>query len=506
MSSSFRFPCPVALGRSLRGLVLTACGFIAVSTLHAQEPVFDTVAVRETNVPDGFTVVAVGDVIMGRAVTVEADAEFERVLDILRGGDVTFANFEGSLIDFTTFDGFAQAEHGGAYHVAPPEVADDLRNMGIDLVNLANNHIMDWGLEGMRQTRRHLERAGLVHAGTGETLGLARGPAYLETKGGRVALVGTASSFTDLSRAGPPAPKVRGRPGVNALRLSRTTVVTESMLANLREILDVLPGREDEESEEGDELEEGQDLEESRELEESEELEEGDGEDDEPADSLRFMGRSFKVGDAPAFTYEANEDDVAGILRSVREGKQLSDFLILTQHAHEPGNWSREPADYLPTLVRSAIDEGADMFIGHGPHQLRGIEIYEGRPIFYSLGNFIFHDNLTPVPYAMFERYDVDPREGTEGDVNAAMGERFNNRPNFESVITASTFEGGRVSEIRLYPIELRQENRLANRGVPRLAPPETADRILERLQELSAPFGTIIEIEDHVGVIRPEG
>ncbi|MCH8864704.1 MAG: CapA family protein, partial [Chloroflexi bacterium] len=216
----------------------------------------------------------------------------------------------------------------------------------------------------------------------------------------------------------------------------------------------------------------------------------------QPRSRLRFMGRSFKVGDAPAFTYEANEDDVAGILRSVREGKQLSDFLILTQHAHEPGNWSREPADYLPTLVRSAIDEGADMFIGHGPHQLRGIEIYEGRPIFYSLGNFIFHDNLTPVPYAMFERYDVDPREGTEGDVNAAMGERFNNRPNFESVITVSTFEGGRVSEIRLYPIELRQENRLANRGVPRLAPPETADRILERLQELSAPFGTIIEIE----------
>ena len=515
MSSSFRFPCPVALRHSLPGLMLTACGFIAVSTLHAQEPVFDTVAARETNVPDGFTVVGVGDVIMGRAVTVGADAELEQVLDILRAGDVTFANFEGSLIDFTTFDGFAQAEHGGAYHVAPPEVADDLRNMGIDLVNLANNHIMDWGLEGMRETRRHLERAGVVHAGTGETLGLARGPAYLETKGGRVALVGTASSFTDLSRAGPAAPKVPGRPGVNALRLSRTAVVTEAMLANLREVLDALPGRGDEEneevgeveeSEESEELEESEDPEEGRELEEGQDPEEGDGEDDDPDDSLRFMGQSFKSGDTPAFTYEGNEDDVAGILRSVREGKQLSDFLILTQHAHEPGNWSREPADYLPTLVRSAIDEGADMFIGHGPHQLRGIEIYEGKPIFYSLGNFIFHDNLTPVPYAMFERYDVDPREGTEGDVNAAMGEGFNNRPNFESVITASTFEGGRVSEIRLYPIELRQENRLANRGVPRLASPETADRILERLQELSAPFGTEIKIEDHIGVIRPEG
>ena len=41
-------------------------------------------------------------------------------------------------------------------------------------------------------------------------------------------------------------------------------------------------------------------------------------------------------------------------------------------------------------MYRRAIDAGADMVIGSGPHVLRGIEIYKGKPIFYSLSNFIY--------------------------------------------------------------------------------------------------------------------
>jgi poly-gamma-glutamate synthesis protein (capsule biosynthesis protein) len=75
----------------------------------------------------------------------------------------------------------------------------------------------------------------------------------------------------------------------------------------------------------------------------------------------------------------------------------------------------------------------------------------------------------------------------------------------YESVIAVSTFEGGELAEVRLYPVELGyEEPRLANRGIPRPASPETARRILERLQELSSPFGTQIAIAGNVGVIRP--
>ncbi|TIV97581.1 MAG: hypothetical protein E5V77_12795 [Mesorhizobium sp.] len=73
----------------------------------------------------------------------------------------------------------------------------------------------------------------------------------------------------------------------------------------------------------------------------------------------------------------------------------------------------------------------------------------------------------------------------------------------YESVVSVSRFEENHLAEIRLYPIELRRLSRLANRGVPKLAPTHQGRAILERIQELSKPFGTKIEIENGVGVIR---
>jgi Bacterial capsule synthesis protein PGA_cap len=48
-----------------------------------------------------------------------------------------------------------------------------------------------------------------------------------------------------------------------------------------------------------------------------------------------------------------------------------------------------EPRGDLRRWVRAVIDAGADAVVGHGPHVLRGIEFYRGRPIVYSLGNFL---------------------------------------------------------------------------------------------------------------------
>ena len=50
------------------------------------------------------------------------------------------------------------------------------------------------------------------------------------------------------------------------------------------------------------------------------------------------------------------------------------------------------PADFLVTFARAMVDAGADIFVGHGPHVLRGVEIYKGKPILYSLGDFIFQN------------------------------------------------------------------------------------------------------------------
>jgi len=74
----------------------------------------------------------------------------------------------------------------------------------------------------------------------------------------------------------------------------------------------------------------------------------------------------------------------------------------------------------------------------------------------------------------------------------------------FQTVVAVSRYEGGRVSEILLYPVDLGYGMRLTRSGVPRLAAPTAARAILERLQRLSKPYGTSIAIEKNVGVIRP--
>jgi poly-gamma-glutamate synthesis protein (capsule biosynthesis protein) len=121
-------------------------------------------------------------------------------------------------------------------------------------------------------------------------------------------------------------------------------------------------------------------------------------------------------------------------------------------------------------------------------HVLRGVEIYKGRPIFYGLGEF-------------FRQMDV---VGLSGMGNRSRGDENSPPIKYDSVVAISRFERGTLAEIRLHPIELTDDVRMAHRGVPRTAPPEGAQRILTRLQALSAPLGTTIAIEGGVGVIRP--
>ena len=75
---------------------------------------------------------------------------------------------------------------------------------------------------------------------------------------------------------------------------------------------------------------------------------------------------------------------------------------------------------------------------------------------------------------------------------------------NYESAIAVSKFDRGQLQEVRVFPIWARQDGPLSRRGIPMTAPPEIAQRILQRLQRLSEPFGTRITVEGDVGIIRP--
>lgn len=227
---------------------------------------------------------------------------------------------------------------------------------------------------------------------------------------------------------------------------------------------------------------------------------------------LSLFGEKFRSGERLRYDYAMHPVDREEILRSVRLGKQNADFLVATIHAHQTDLGSGAPGNFLPELAHAAIDAGADAFIGHGVHKLGPIEIYGGRPIFYSLANFFWSDIQEPMPADHYEEnWDLltevfgDPSKATDADLAALLNARgFKDEKVFQTVVAVSRFEGGKLAELRLYPVDLGYGRTLTQSGVPRLAAPEMARLILERLAGLSRPYGTRISIEGNIGVIRP--
>jgi poly-gamma-glutamate capsule biosynthesis protein CapA/YwtB (metallophosphatase superfamily) len=464
----------------LRPRIAVVCGLLIAAVLGARaqqtapnRPPRDPAREMATSVADGFTVAAVGDCIIARPVS--QTPGFAPIGKVIHDADVAFGNFEGTALDLTRTPAVPQAEFGGVWIIGTPAVARDLKTIGFDVMSRANNHATDWGVEGMRQTSRTLDEAGIVHAGVGEHRAAARGARFFETDKGRVALISLASTFTPLSRSAPPAGEAPGRPGVNALRTTRSAFVTPDELRALRKIREEQPAGSVRPPEK------------------------------ESPDEVELFGVRYKSADHRGFTYTMDATDEREILKSIRAAKQLSDFVIVTIHAHEPGNWSEAPADFLPQLAHAAIDAGADEFIGHGPHQLRGIEVYRGRPIFYSLGNFIFQlDLLAPVASDLYEQYKMDSAATTDAEFNAMWNQLvFGGDVWYQSVVATTRFEKGQLAEIRLQPIDLNYTARGADRGVPRPAAPDAAQSILQRLTRLSHPFGAQITIERGTGVLR---
>lgn len=439
---------------------------------------------KDANVPDGFTVLAVGDMIVTEAIAPLMRRRFPELMELLQSADVVFGNYENTAIDLRTFGGYPEALAGGGWLIGPPQVPRDLSEMGFNLLARANNHTLDWGVAGMRETNRLLDAAGIVHAGTGESLAQARAHRVLSIRAGRVALTAAASRFEANARAIDPLGEVPGRPGLNALRTTRHVLVSPERLAQLAAIRDAQPAGSVRRSIQAADARTG---------------------------VVTLFDTKYKadpsVGDRIDFEFVMDERDRAEIIHNVRQAKQTADFSIVSMHTHEPGNFSAAPPDFLPVIARQAIDNGADAFFGHGPHQLRGIEIYQGRPIFYSLGNFCFMDNTQqPITRDEFDKDRVDPASMTAAEFmeHRRVHGVFRERVWFESVVALCCHDRrGRLKEVRLHPIELHHEGaRDADRGIPRIAPPGVGGRILRTLQELSRPFGTEIRIKGEIGFI----
>jgi poly-gamma-glutamate capsule biosynthesis protein CapA/YwtB (metallophosphatase superfamily) len=436
-------------------------------------------------VSDGFTLAAVGDCIISRPLGQLAlgDDRFAAVVRLLRDAHATFGNLETSITDVGAADVGPMGVPEDWTVRAEPAVAVDLRSMGFDLFGRANNHSADWGTGGLRETGRHLDAEGLVHAGVGATLSAAQAPRYLETPWGRVGLVSAAASYGgDGAPALDAFGQVPARPGVHAIEVTPIVTVPGEVMDSLAALREAFPDI---------------DLAWSPNL--------------EPKQRLELHRIRFERGDAFEVAFAADATDVDAMLRSVRQATQHSDLSVLAIHAHHGEHAPDRPPDYLRELGRSALDAGAGAVIVSGPHRLAPIELHDGHPILYGLGNFIWSDMTEPLQ-GYFYRHSratlasfPDAGAVTDADLSAALNaEFFDDEEIFRSVAVTVRFEGRAVSEIRLYPVELGYGEPLTRSGIPRTASPTAAAEILERVRAISAPFGTTVEVRDGTGVIRP--
>ena len=431
------------------------------------------------------TLVASGDTMITRRLSVFREDAFLGLRQLFQDADVGFTNLEMLMHEFEHSPGMA----GGTFTGSDPKNLRELEWLGINLVSSANNHSYDYGEGGILTNLKHLRDSSLVYAGTGRHLSDARAPGYLDTAKGRVALISCSSTFSEAGRALDQRPDINGRPGLNPLRFSTTHTVDRTAFDELKRISSKL-GLEAQK--------EGQ-----RRFRHSGTV---------PTDTdteFHFMDKRFSLDEEFKISTRLNTIDREGNLKWVRDAQRMSDWVVVSVHCHESGAHRDDPPDFLQTFAKACIDEGADVFIGHGPHITRGIEIYKGKPIFYSLGNFIFeNDTVQWQPSFNYETVKLG-HDSTPADFYDARSE--NDSKGFpsdsiywESVVAKCEFRKRELHQITLHPVDLGHRQPRSQRGRPLLAGQEIGRKALERIARLSKAFDTNVKIEKGIGVIKP--
>lgn len=231
------------------------------------------------------------------------------LLEELRGVDLTVINEE-----FPFSVRGEQAKDKQFTFRVDPSYVKIFQEMGVDMVTLANNHVLDYGDDALMDTLETLEQAEILYAGAGEQREQAMQLQVKEVNGVRIGMLAASRVIPEVSWN-----IENHQPGVFC-------------------------------------------------------------------------------------TY-----DPSLLLEKVRAAKNSCDYLFVYIHWGVERN--TEPEEYQKNLARQYIDAGADAVIGSHPHVLQGIEFYQGNPIFYSLGNFIFNQNIERT---MAVKLEIDKKGNTQ--------------------------------------------------------------------------------------------
>lgn len=241
------------------------------------------------------TISIVGDMLMDGSVRAQINKNgieypWEMVKDYFQKDDITIGNLETSI----TTKGTPWADKQFNFRSEPRNLKA-MKEAGIDIVALGNNHSLDYSHDGFLDTLNHLDKNEIKRVGGGKNKKEAMEGVIVEKNGIKIGVL----SFT------------RVVPDVKWYATAKSPGIVGAYDPHIKEVLD-----------------------------------------------------------------------------RVVEMKKEADILILSIH------WGVElsttPRKQEIELARKLVDAGVDIVMGHHPHVLQGIEIYNGKPIFYSLGNFVF--------------------------------------------------------------------------------------------------------------------
>lgn len=252
----------------------------------------------ETDFADGAKLLFTGDVLLSSYVISNYDSQgingvlSEDLLFEMNQADILMVNEE---FPFGT-TGTKAEDKQFTFRVDPTYISI-FEDMGTDIVSLANNHVLDFGKEALKETFAALDEAKILYAGAGDNVERAKALQTIEADG-----------------------------------------ETYGFLAASRVI---------------------------------------------PVETWNVENSAPGV----FTTYSSG-----AIVSAIEAARSKCDYL--TVFVHWGIERSTTPEDYQVSLAHAYIDAGADLVIGSHPHVLQGIEYYQGKPIFYSLGNFIFNQSI----------------------------------------------------------------------------------------------------------------
>jgi poly-gamma-glutamate capsule biosynthesis protein CapA/YwtB (metallophosphatase superfamily) len=388
---------------------------------------------------------------------------------LLTGSDVAFTNLETTIL----------GRHGGWPMVgssltpvrraiySPPEVLDELKVLGFNALSLSNNHAFSLGPGGILSTLEEVAARGFLAAGIGADLTAAATPGRATINGHPVSLVAMdAGPLPATVYAADAQSHLAARPGNNPMRVTPIVEVTDAQFAMVAEMRRALGHT---------------DL-------RAEYIKASDSEADGTISlsAVLYPGAptlNFRRGEACRTAYQVNRTELDRNLAAIRAEKAAGSFVIVYVHHHVWDKvWEHTPS-WMQSVSHEFVEAGADIVVSHGVPVLHGVEIYRGKPIFYSLGNFIFH------PFA-------GPQEW--------VSERI-----WLSVVATCCYDGGKLERIEFVPVaaggqESLQHASFEERDAPGLASGHYAERTLVWLKELSHPFGSQIEIKGERAVLVP--